>query len=106
MLFDIIEYKDITITWDEFLNYLEELKKEETLRDEYEIKFRKSDEYQKNKDKYERVLRLGNFQFKTIFDNIYNKKNKILEKRLFKLEITTIALSCISATLLYFTFVK
>jgi len=74
MLFDIIEYKDSKITWNEFLEYLEEVKKEEILRNELEIKFRKSDEYKNNKDKYERILRLGNFQFKTIFDNIYNNK--------------------------------
>ena len=74
MLFDVIEYKDTKITWQEFLAYLDEIKKEEALRDEYEIKYRKSNEYQNNKDKYERILRLGNFQFKTIFDNIYNSK--------------------------------
>jgi len=106
MLFDVIKYKDLTITWNEFLDYIDEIKKEEALRDEYEVKFRKSEEYQKNKDKYERVLRLGNFQFKTIFDNIYNKKNRNIERRLFKLEVASIVLSCLSATLLYITFVK
>jgi hypothetical protein len=78
MLFDVVEYKGTKITWQEFLSYIDEIKKEELLRDEYEIKYRKSNEYQNNKDKYERILRLGNFQFKTIFDNIYNsKKNNI-----------------------------
>jgi len=90
MLFDIIEYKDSKITWNEFLEYLEEVKKEEILRNELEIKFRKSDEYKNNKDKYERILRLGNFQFKTIFDNIYNNKNnkiKKLENRILFIEV-------------------
>lgn len=99
MLFDIIEYKDSKITWNEFLEYLEEVKKEEILRNELEIKFRKSDEYKNNKDKYERILRLGNFQFKTIFDNIYNNKNnkiKKLENRILFIEVCVGCLLIIS----------
>jgi len=115
MLFDIVKYKDIDISWQDFLEYIEEVKKEEVLRDIYESKYRKSLEYQNNKDKYERILRLGNFQFKTIFDNIYNKKNKdkydnntnnkidelykinnILKDKLQKQEIITYTLSIFS----------
>jgi len=97
MLFDIIEYKDIKITWAEFLDYIDEIKKEELLRDEYEIKYRKSAEYQNNKDKYERLLRLGNFQFKTIFDNIYNykiNKTNYINKKINGLYIINIGFIC------------
>lgn len=94
MLFDVIEYKGIKITWQDFLLYLDEIKKEELLRDEYEIKYRKSYEYQNNKDKYERLLRLGNFQFKTIFDNIYNSKKTKIDYKINVLYIINFGLFC------------
>jgi len=94
MLFDVIEYKGIKITWQDFLLYLDEIKKEEVLRDEYEIKYRKSYEYQNNKDKYERLLRLGNFQFKTIFDNIYNSKKTNINYKINGLYIINFGLLC------------
>ncbi len=94
MLFDVVEYKDCKITWNEFLSYIDEIKKEELLRDEYEIKYRKSAEYQNNKDKYERILRLGNFQFKTIFDNIYNSKKNNINKKINGLYIINISFIC------------
>ena len=92
MLFDVVEYKGTKITWQEFLAYIDEIKKEELLRDEYEIKYRKSYEYQSNKDKYERILRLGNFQFKTIFDNIYNSKKNNINYKINGLYILNISL--------------
>jgi len=118
MLFDIVEYKNCKITWEDFINYIEEIKKEEALRDEYENKYRKSTEYQNNKDKYERILRLGNFQFKTIFDNIYNKKidensyikNKLVElyninydlrKELYNQKIISYSLSFLHITIFF-----